>query len=205
VTRRGAAEILDAAGVCLQRDPGASVADVAAAAGVGRMTLYGHFRSRDELVARVFEQTMARADVVLDDVDLLGNAAEAHARLVGTAWQIVEQYGGILHAGQRALPAERVRAAHERVIKRLAELIERGRDEGVFRQDLPAQWLGTVALSLVHAAADEVRAGRLDGGDAGWHLVTTLLGALAPPTGGGHADAPPAGPRVAGRGPTGGS
>ena len=38
--------ILEAATTCLARDPDASVNSIAQAAGVGRVTLYGHFESR---------------------------------------------------------------------------------------------------------------------------------------------------------------
>src|ERR1700731_535694 len=44
--RRNIASILDAAQDCLSRDPTASIADIAQAAGVGRVTLYGHFGTR---------------------------------------------------------------------------------------------------------------------------------------------------------------
>ena len=43
--RRNIAAILDAATDCLARDPEMSIADIAAAAGVGRITLYGHFKT----------------------------------------------------------------------------------------------------------------------------------------------------------------
>ena len=54
---RNIESILEAAAVALAEDPDASMADIAAAARVGRVTLYGHFASRRELV----EATVARA------------------------------------------------------------------------------------------------------------------------------------------------
>ncbi|QCW80753.1 helix-turn-helix transcriptional regulator [Streptomyces sp. S6] len=42
-------KILDAAVDRLTQDPDASVIEIARAAGVGRVTLYGHFPSRDAL------------------------------------------------------------------------------------------------------------------------------------------------------------
>jgi AcrR family transcriptional regulator len=44
--RRNIAAILEAATDCLARDPEMSIAGIAAAAGVGRITLYGHFKTR---------------------------------------------------------------------------------------------------------------------------------------------------------------
>ena len=65
--RRNVAAILDAATDCLARDPETSVADIAAAAGVGRITLYGHFKTRAELVDAVLARTIQRADVMAAD------------------------------------------------------------------------------------------------------------------------------------------
>lgn len=52
--------ILSAAGALFERDPGASMTDVAAAAGVGRSTLHRHFRTRREL-SRVLAAESAAA------------------------------------------------------------------------------------------------------------------------------------------------
>jgi len=38
--------VLDAAEACLTRDTDASMSDIAAEAGLGRVTIYGHFASR---------------------------------------------------------------------------------------------------------------------------------------------------------------
>ncbi|PZG15983.1 TetR/AcrR family transcriptional regulator [Nonomuraea aridisoli] len=46
---RNIAAILDAATRLISADPTVSVADIAKAAGVGRVTLYGHFPSRKAL------------------------------------------------------------------------------------------------------------------------------------------------------------
>src|SRR5579875_2819444 len=63
--RRNVAAILDAATECLARDPEVSIADIAAAAGVGRITLYGHFKTRAELIDAVVVRTIEHADAIL--------------------------------------------------------------------------------------------------------------------------------------------
>jgi len=52
-------------------------------------------------------------------------------------------------------------------------LAERGQAEGSFRTDLPARWLVTAAIALVHACSDQVRAGRIDEHDAVRILTTS--------------------------------
>ncbi|MBB5789664.1 TetR/AcrR family transcriptional regulator [Jiangella mangrovi] len=179
--QRNVAAILDAAGARLVRDPDASVSDIATAAGVGRVTLYGHFASRTELVDAVFVRAMARAHEALDAVDLGGDARQALARLVGSSWQVVDESRMLLVAAQRALPPERIRDLHENPMRRVRSLLDRGRADGVFRSDLPADWLVAVFYTVVHGAADELGAGRLAADAAPGAITATLLAALTPP------------------------
>ena len=179
--RRNVAAILDAATSCLARDPEMSVAGIAAAAGVGRITLYGHFKTRAELVDAVMTRTIEQADAILDATDPGGDPGAALARLVGASWQIVHEFRNILLAAHRELPAERIRGVHDPILRRVRSLIDRGQRAGTFRTDLPQQWLITTAFSLMHAAAEDAAAGRIEGGDAARLITATLLAAFTPP------------------------
>ena len=75
--RRNIAAILDAAEDCLVRNPEATVAEIAKAAGVGRVTLYGHFPTRADLVEAVFRRVTERADEALDSTDTSGDPVAA--------------------------------------------------------------------------------------------------------------------------------
>lgn len=179
--QRNKAAILVAATDCLAADPDTSVADIAAAAGVGRITLYGHFKTRADLVDAVLVSAIERADAVLDATDTAGEPSAALTRLVGASWQIVHEFRNILLVAHRELPAERIRGVHDRILRRVQTLIERGQRAGTFRADLPKQWLITTAFSLMHAAAEDVTAGRLDAHDAPRYIAATVLAAFTPP------------------------
>jgi AcrR family transcriptional regulator len=179
--RRNIASILDAAVLLLSRDADASVADIAKAAGVGRVTLYGHFSTRADLVDAVLMRTVERADATLDATDTAGDPRQALTRLVGASWQIVHQFRSVLQAAQRELPADRIRAVHDRILRRVQTIIDRGQRAGVFRDDLPEEWLVTAVFSLMHAAAEDSAAGKLDAGDAARIIAATLLAALTTP------------------------
>ncbi|SDU76678.1 TetR/AcrR family transcriptional regulator [Jiangella alkaliphila] len=179
--QRNVAAILDAAAECLVRDPDASVSDIAAAAGVGRVTLYGHFASRTDLVDAVFVRAVARAHEALDAVDLTGDARAALARLVASSWRVIDESRLLLVAAQHALPPERIRELHENPMGRVRSLLERGRAAGVFRFDLPADWLVAVFYTVIHGAADELGAGRLAPDAAADTITATLLAAFTPP------------------------
>ena len=178
--RRNVAAILAAATDCLAGDPDTSMADIAAAAGVGRMTLYGHFKTRAELVDAVLSDAVDAAHEMLDAVDIAGDPQAALGRLVAASWLVVDQLRQLLTAAQRELPPERVRQAHDPVLGRVQELIERGQAAGAFRTDQPLPWLVNLAMTVMHAAATEVSAGRLASGQAPAVVAGTLLAALTP-------------------------
>jgi AcrR family transcriptional regulator len=161
-----------------------SVGEIAVAAGVGRITLYGHFKTRGELVDAVLVRTLEQADAVLNATDTTGDPSEALARLVSASWRIVHQFRNILVAARRELPAERIRGVHDRIVRRIETLIERGQRAGVFRSDLPKPWLVTTALSVMHAAAEDAAAGRIAADDAARLITATLLAAFATPVAG---------------------
>ena len=179
--KRNVAAILAAATECLAKDPDTSVAEIAAAAGVGRMTLYGHFKTRADLLDAVLARAVAGAHEALDAVDVAGDPRDALARLVAASWHVVDQLRHVLAAAQRELPAERIRQAHDLVLRRVQSLIERGQAAGEFRTDLPVAWLVSLAMNVMHAAATEVSAGRLPAGQAPSVVAGTLLAALTAP------------------------
>jgi AcrR family transcriptional regulator len=178
--QRNIAAILEAARDCLIEDPDANVGEIAKRAGVGRVTLYGHFSSRAELVDAVFARTLEDSDHALEAVDLSGDPRAALDRLIASSWHIVDQFRSLLIAAQRSMPHERIRATHEGPLRRISGLIARGRDEGSFRSDLPVEWMVALFHSVVHAAANEVNAGRLTDDDAPRMISTTLQAAFTP-------------------------
>ena len=179
--RRNVAAIVEAATVCLGRRPDATLAEIAAAAGVGRVTLYGHFSSRAELVDAVLTHAIERGDAALEPVDLTGDPRVALERLIAASWEVVDQSRSILVAAQKELSPARIRELHDEPAARVTRLVERGQAEGVFRADLPVTWLVATLHNLMHGAADEIHTGRLDPEDAAHHIAATALAAFTPP------------------------
>jgi len=177
---RSIAAILDAGLACFSRNADASVADVARGAGVGRVTLYRHFPSREALVDAVLAHAISRADTALEAVAVDdGPAPEALARLIHSSWRIVDHHRSLLAAAQRDLPPARIRHLHDQAMARVERLIGRGQVEGDFRTDLPRPWLVATFYSVLHGAAEEIDAGRLDPNRVPEILTATLLTAFA--------------------------
>jgi AcrR family transcriptional regulator len=179
--QRNIAAILAAASECLTRDPAASTSEIAKAAGVGRVTLYGHFPSRSDLVDAVFVHAIETGEATLGQVDLTGDPRAALSRLIESSWHLVDRYRALLLAAQDTLPPGRVRELHADPMARVERLIERGRKEGVFRQDLPTSWLVSVMHNVMHGAAGDIQAGRITSAQAAPYITTTILAAYTPP------------------------
>ncbi len=179
--QRNVDAIIRAATECLGRNPDATLAQIAEAAGVGRVTLYGHFSSRAELLDAVMQHTLLKGNAVLEPVDLSGDPRKALTRLIEASWEVVDQSRSILMAAQKELTPVRIQELHREPAARVARLVERGQAEGVFRSDVPVSWLVATLHNLMHGAADEIHAGRLTANDAGGYIAATALAAFTPP------------------------
>jgi TetR/AcrR family transcriptional regulator, mexCD-oprJ operon repressor len=135
-----------AAEVLAVRGEQASMADVAAAAGVARATVYRYFPSRqvllDELAQLAVEDAAARlAHADLDSVPVPEAVERAVRSLVAVGHHFV------------VLARERVQPEPEQfdlaVGRPLARLFERGQAAGEIRADVPARSLTEALVSLV--------------------------------------------------------
>lgn len=178
---RNIARIVTAAREQLGANPATSTDDIARAAGVGRMTLYGHFRTRAELIEAALEEAIRVGDAVLAEVDLSADPLNAMRSLLRSSWITVAESGGLLAAAEDVLPPQRIRELHEGPARRLEQLIRRGQRSGVFRKDLPTAWMVSAVHYLLHGAATEVRAGRLKEPKAADVVTRTIESVLLPP------------------------
>jgi AcrR family transcriptional regulator len=177
---RNIAAIIDAATTCFVERSQVSMSDVAKAAGVGRVTLYAHFASREALLEAVLERTIAQAARTIEaEAPDQGAADEALRRLIASSWHALDRHRRLFEVAQRELGPQQLRAHHDKALTHVEQLIGRGRDEGVFRTDLPLHWLVTTFYSLLHAAAEDVNARRLGKSEAADVLAATLLPALS--------------------------
>jgi AcrR family transcriptional regulator len=135
---RTAAAILDAAAHVLSQNSSSNMADVAAAAGVSRATLYRYYPDREALLEALASHALADAATRLADAGLeRAPVEEAIERIVRAVIAVGDRYAVIVRECVSIDPveAERLLGAPMRAV------FARGIDSGVFRQDLPVDVL----------------------------------------------------------------
>ena len=175
VSERNVEAILDAAEELLLSQGHASISAIAAQAGVSRVTVYAHFPTGTALLEAAVERAVRRTMTALQSVrpdD--GSAIEALDRMLAATWQHLAKYQAMAAAVAELLSPEAVTRTHQAAHHTLGAMLERGQADGSFRADLPARWLVTASIALVHACSEEVRAGHIDEQDAIRILSTSV-------------------------------
>jgi AcrR family transcriptional regulator len=172
---RNVAAILDAVENLLERRAQASISAVAAEAGVSRVTVYAHFPTVEALLEAAVERAVRRTTTALEGVGLDdGPPVQVLERMLAAAWRHLARYGAMAQAVAEQMSPEAIARTHQAAHRTIGALLARGQADGSFRTDLPAAWLVTSTIALIHACADEVRAGRIADDDAARILTVTV-------------------------------
>lgn len=160
-----------------------SFSAVAAEAGLSRPTLYGHFADRGRLIAALHERSVRRAVVAVESAAPdWGPPVAALRRVVEASWGHLAHHFDIARAVASEIGGESMHAAHHDAMLLLARLIERGRAEGVFRDDLSEVWLVNACLGLIHTAAVAAHTAQMGADAALEAVVTTVVELCVGPT-----------------------
>ena len=174
IAGRNVEAILDAAEGLLELQGHATISAVAAQAGVSRVTVYAHFPTWDALLEAAVERAVGRMKALESASPGDGPPAEALDRVLAGAWQHLARYGAMAQAVAELLTPDAVARTHQAAHQAIGTLLARGQADGSFRTDLPANWLVTACITLIHACADGVRAGQIDERDAARILRTSV-------------------------------
>jgi TetR/AcrR family transcriptional regulator, mexCD-oprJ operon repressor len=167
---RVAAAILDVAADLLARggEP-PSMAQIAAAAGVSRATLYRYFPTRERLLQALIAAGLEAAATGLAQAGLdTVPVPEAIARLVRLVAAAGSKYAAVVSAFDPAGPVE------QQIGAMIEALLRRGLDDGTFRADLSVEDLGFVLGQLLQAAG-RMAAEQQAGVEKAAALITTVF------------------------------
>ncbi len=168
--------LLDAAIEVLLRNPGASLNEIAQAAGVGRATLYRHFESREQLLRELALESMRVIDEVTQPIAEENlDARTTLERGMIAIMQVADRFHFLLACGSLAENDPEVEAVYRRQIDELTELVEWGKSEGSIDPDLTTDLIVGLIDSLVNAGWWAVHTGSLDTDAAGRQAAQILF------------------------------
>ncbi len=172
--------ITTAALEALAEDPDVSMAGIARRAGVVRATIYMHFPTRESLLDAVMERATSQvAEATRAAEPERDEPAEALERVLLATWRQLSQFHNILQININRLSAKELHRRHLPITTQIVPLLERGRAEGVFRNDVSALWLIAVVRAIVHVASTELQAGRLSESEVERTMLTTAFAAIS--------------------------
>lgn len=178
-----AQHIVAVAGRLLTADPSVGMAEVAAAAGVGRATVYRHFPSRDALLSAIYESGISTAEEAMRDCRLdEGTATDALSRLTHAWLDVIDRFAFTQIVTQTAhLQSQEHNARQEAIFAEpLHALVARGQAAGEFSIALTAAWILMTFGALLHQAGLAISAGSLTHDDAPDFVLQTLLHGVTP-------------------------
>ena len=168
--------IIDAAIDTLARNPGASLSEIAARAGVGRASLHRHFPSRGDLVTAITRQCMDEIDAATDEaVQGARTARERLSRMLEAVIPLGDRYHFL---AAEAFDDATLQARHEADLEWLGSLVDELKAEGVVAPDVPRGWVVANIDAQVWLAWSEVAAGNVAPADAAGLAIRTLLQGL---------------------------
>jgi AcrR family transcriptional regulator len=150
---RTPAAILDTAAHLLAERRDASMNDIAAAAGVGRATLYRYFPTREALVQALADEALGEFASRLAEAGLeRAPFPEALQRLCRAVLAVGDRYVVLLDEATALRGRDTGYEAHQHVAAPIKTLFQRGQDDGALRDDLEAAVLVELFGGLVVAA-----------------------------------------------------
>lgn len=177
------ATIQDIAIKVLITNNGASMQDIAAAAGIGRTTLHRYFANRDELMQALVLLALEDAEQAVLACQLeQGTVLEAIERVVKAFVPLGHRFHFLLSQYQFYGSAEsntEINARENHLIELFDELMRRGQREGVLRPELPVRWLNDTLTALLFTAWENIQNGYVAPRDAPRLVMTTFLNGAA--------------------------
>lgn len=168
--------IIEAAIGMLNVDPGATMSDIARAAGVGRTTLHRHFDGKADLLSTIEAQCIEETNAAVLATDVAGGAAVERLRnMLRSVIPLGDRYAFLL---SESLRTEGLRDAHEAQIDWIRALIEQLKGERAIAGEVPTSWAVALVDQVIFTAWTVVSTGELSTDEAAELALRSLLKGL---------------------------
>jgi AcrR family transcriptional regulator len=172
--------LLPRVAAALALDPALSLAELAAAVGVSRTTLFTRYASRDALLAALAQDALALVAQAYQEAGVAAPNADALA-VLRRLTEALLPLGPRMAFLVRALQQDPALAAQVAALDTpLLALLQRARSQGQLRADLNPRWLLACLDAALVTAWEEMEAGALAPLDAADAVLNLLLDGARP-------------------------
>ncbi len=179
-TKRSARQaLLDSATTLLAQNPGASIIEIAEAAGVGRASLYRHFPTREALLRELSLEALKAMDEAVRHIYWNARSAEDALQMTIEAMiPLGDRFYFLTRVGE--IVDDQVSIELKRQNDLMTELIKAAQKEGVLDASVSATWINGVFTSLIYTAWCAMTESNLKAPEATALVSRSLLRGLAP-------------------------
>ncbi|MER7365772.1 TetR/AcrR family transcriptional regulator [Nonomuraea wenchangensis] len=175
---RSVRAILEAAERVLAQEPGASMEQIAAAAGVARTTIHRRFANRQALIDALASSAARQLAQAIDDgrPDTAPPLVAMH-RITANVLQVKSAWAFAL--GLPADPGSEAATLHQDIARSCTAVLKRAQDAGLIDQTADLDWVRRVYYALI----GETLYGNADGADPDTlaaRIIDTLLHGAGP-------------------------
>lgn len=175
--------IIETAIACLAKKSTTGLDEIAKTAGVGRATLYRHFRSRSDLITAIQLRAGEQLHAVVDPV--MESPLPAREKLVRIVNRLVPVGASLNVSAFFSHPLKdqdpKVMALYERHRQQARQLCLDLKAEGAVAGEIPLAWLISVIDALIFEAWTCVDAGEIAPKQAPWLVLETFMAGLGSP------------------------
>lgn len=167
--------LVEAAIRVLTLNPSASLSDVAAEAGVKRVTLHRLIGTRDDLLKEILARSLAEMDAACE---LATQNSKTYLEALKACVLALVPVGDRFHFLWTQADVWEEPSLAEDIARQNAELgqlIDDAKSEGAIEPDIPTKWIIAAIESIVFTALSTARAGDIAVNDAGKLAVRTLF------------------------------
>lgn len=175
-------QLLDAALTALNRQPTATMGEIATAVGSSRATLHRHFSSREALIAEIAVRAVDRWELTQEQAGIREASESTDPAVIAAALDaLLRQYAldaadfGIVLTDDFAASAPEMKERGLAIVEREVVFYAQAQKVGVLRADLPPRWIADVVYGLMVSARESMRWGNVARRDLSDLVVDTFL------------------------------
>jgi len=166
--------IIEAGIEALLNNPSASMSEIAELAGIGRATLYRHFRSREDLIGKLARICLEEIDAAVKPYEHLAGRALIEAIIVVTV-PMANRFRFLISLWSFVRDDKEIKNINARMNDEMGFVFDQAKQLGEIRLDLPTPWIVALFNATLGAAWASIEEGKLTSDDAVRHAKQSFF------------------------------